>query len=73
MDGDEERLYPFIVELWPVGELNWEKLKFLPKVYVGMVQPNGNINHHFWYYQHEPKKKLILDELIDITIKNKQS
>ncbi len=38
-----------------------------------MMRPNQNINHHFWYYQHEPKETLILDESIDITIKNMKS
>ncbi len=52
-DGHEECLYPFILKLWPMGEVNREEIKFLPKVYVGMAQPNENINRPFWYCQHE--------------------
>jgi hypothetical protein len=34
-----------------------------------MAQPNENINYPLWYYQHEPKETIILDESIYITIK----
>jgi hypothetical protein len=40
MNGDEEHLYHVVLELWHVGEVNLKELKFLPKVYVGMAQPN---------------------------------
>jgi hypothetical protein len=59
--------------LWHVGELGPKELKFLPEVYDGMAQFEENINYPFWYYQHEPRQTLILDEFVDITIKNKQT
>jgi hypothetical protein len=34
-------------KLWPIGEMSLEELKFLPKVYVGMVQLDENTNHFF--------------------------
>jgi hypothetical protein len=71
-NGDEECLYHVVPELWLVGKINPKELKFLLEVYVGMAQPKDNINYPFWYYQHEPGETLILDESIDITIKNKQ-
>ncbi len=37
-----------------------------------MSQPEDNINYPFWYYQHEPRETLILDEFADIMIKNKK-
>ncbi len=70
--GDEERLYHVILELWPIGEVSPKELKFIPKVCVRMVQPKDNINYPFWYYQHEPKETLILDEFTNITIKNEK-
>jgi hypothetical protein len=48
--------------LWHVGKVSLEKLKFLLEIYVGMAQFEENINCHFWYYQHEPRQTLILDE-----------
>jgi hypothetical protein len=39
---------------------------------MGMVEPNENINYPLWYYQHEHRKTLILDESTNIMIKNKQ-
>ncbi len=47
MDGDEERLYNDILELWHVGEVSPKKLKILSKVYVGMAQLEDNINYLF--------------------------
>jgi len=37
-----------------------------------MAQPKKKIDYPFWYYQHELGERLILDESIDIMIKNKQ-
>jgi hypothetical protein len=45
MDGDKKCLYHAILELWPVGEINLEEFKFLLGVYVGMAQPEENINY----------------------------
>jgi hypothetical protein len=50
MDGNKERLYHVVPKLWLVGEVNLEKLKFLPEVYVGTAQRENNINYLFWYY-----------------------
>jgi hypothetical protein len=47
IDGDEECLYHVILELWHVRKVNLENLKFLPEIYVGMVQPKDNINYPF--------------------------
>jgi hypothetical protein len=44
INGDEEHVIP---KLWTIGEVDPEKLKFLPKIYVKMAQLNENINHHF--------------------------
>ncbi len=55
-NGDEECLYLAILELWSLGEINQKELKFLPKVYVGVVQPEENINYLSWYHKHEPGK-----------------
>jgi hypothetical protein len=46
-DGDEERLYHVVLELWHVGEVSLKELKFLPEVYVGMAQLEDNINYPF--------------------------
>jgi hypothetical protein len=47
MNGDKEHLYHAILELWHVGEVSPEELKFLPEVYVRMAQPEDNINYFF--------------------------
>jgi hypothetical protein len=45
--GDDECLYHAVPKLWPIGEINPKKLKFLPKIYVGMAQPENNMNYPF--------------------------
>jgi hypothetical protein len=70
-DGNDERLYHVVPKLWPIGEVSPKESKFLPEVYVGMVQPKENTNYPFWYYQHEFVETLIHDEFVDIMIKNK--
>jgi hypothetical protein len=72
MDGDKERFYHVVPKLWHVGKVSPQELKFLLEVYVGMAQPKKNINYPFWYYQHEPREILILDESTNIMIKNKK-
>jgi hypothetical protein len=72
MDGNKECVYHVVPELWLVGEVSIEELKFLPEIYVRMAQPEDNINYPFWYYQHEPRETLILDEFVHIMIKKKQ-
>jgi hypothetical protein len=47
MDQDEEHLYHAIQKLWHVGKVSLEKLKFLPEVYVEMMQLEKNINYFF--------------------------
>jgi hypothetical protein len=46
-NGNTECLYHVIPELWLVGEVSIKELKFLPKLYVGMVQPEKNIIYPF--------------------------
>jgi hypothetical protein len=38
-NGDEECLHHAIPELWHVEEVSPKELKFILKIYVGMVQP----------------------------------
>jgi hypothetical protein len=47
-----------------------KELSFLPDVFCEMLQVDG-LSEHF--YHHEPRKTLILDEIIDIVIRNKFS
>jgi hypothetical protein len=72
MDGDKACLYHVVPELWLFGEVSIEEFKLLLEVYVGMAQLEENIHYPLWYYQHELRETLILDEFVDIMIKNKQ-
>jgi hypothetical protein len=57
--------------LWPIGEVSPKESKFLPEVYVGIAQLEDSNNYPLWYYQHEHGETLILDEFVDIMIRNK--
>jgi hypothetical protein len=50
MDGDDVCLYYIVPKLWSIGEASPKELKFLPEVYVEMVQLDQNINYPFCYY-----------------------
>jgi len=47
MDGNKKHLYDVIPELWPIGEISLEELKFFPEVYVEMAQLKYDINYPF--------------------------
>ncbi len=70
-DHDEERMYETILELWPMKEVAPTELSFLQDVFCGMLQAKENMKYPEHFYQHELGEALILDELVDIAIKNK--
>jgi hypothetical protein len=58
-------------KLWPIGEVSPNDLKFVLKIFYGMLQPNKTLNYWVWSYHHELEKMLILYEYANVTIKNK--
>ncbi len=52
--------------------MSLEDLKFLANVYCGMLQPKKPLNFLIWFYHDEPKKVMILNELIDVTKKDEK-
>ncbi len=68
----EEQLYNVVPELWPIGEITSEKLHFLKEINCGMLQPEDIVDYPVYFYEHQPGKVLILDEVVDIIVKNKK-
>jgi hypothetical protein len=66
-DGDEENIYEVVPKLWLVAE----ELSFLSDVFCNMLQPDESMSFSKHFYHHEPREALILDERMDMTIKNK--
>jgi hypothetical protein len=50
-----------------------KELSFLPNVFGEMLQVDEMMDCLEHFYHHEPRKTLILDEIIDIVIRNKFS
>jgi hypothetical protein len=68
----EEQLYNAVPKLWPIREVAPEELYFLKEIDYGMLQPEENPEHPIYFYKHQLGEVLILDETIDVTIKDKK-
>jgi hypothetical protein len=69
-DEKEEHLYNATFELWPIGEVALEKIFFLKEIEYGMLQPKEKPKCAVYFYQHQLGKVIILDEVIDVTVKD---
>jgi hypothetical protein len=72
LEQEEEQLYNVVPKLWPIGEVVLEELYFLKEIDCGMLQPKDRVDYPVYFYEHQPRKALILDEATDITVKNKK-
>jgi hypothetical protein len=68
----EGQLYNAVPKLWPIGEVALEELYFLKEIDCGMLQPKDKIDYPVYFYEHQLKKALTLDEVANITIKDKK-
>jgi hypothetical protein len=68
---DKEKLYEATLDLWPIGKVVPKEPMFLPYVFCGMVQTNNGIDYPMHFYWHEFGMVLVFNEVVDITIKNK--
>lgn len=66
-DGDQEKLYEVVPKLWLVAK----ELSFISDVFCNMLQPDESMNFSKHFYHHEPREASILDDRMDMTIKNK--
>ncbi len=71
LNKDKEKLYETMFELWPIGKVVPKEPMFLPYVFCGMVQTKEGIDYPMHFYQHEFGMVLVFNEIVDITIKNK--
>jgi hypothetical protein len=71
-DEEEEQLYNAVLELWPIGEVAFEELYFLKEIEYGMLQPKEKPKYVVDFYQHQHGEVLILDEVVDVTVKHKK-
>jgi hypothetical protein len=65
-----EQLYNALPELWHVGEVAIEELYFLKEIDYGMLQPKDRVDYLVYFYEHQLGEVLILDEVIDIIVKD---
>jgi hypothetical protein len=68
----EEQFHNAVLKLWLLGEVTPKELYFLKEIDVGMLQrPKNKIDYLVYFYEHQPRKALTLDEVVDITVKDK--
>jgi hypothetical protein len=60
------------LKLWHVGEVVPKKLYFLKEIDCGMLQPKNKVDDSVYFYEHQPRETLILDEATNIIIKDKK-
>ncbi len=60
-----------MLELWPIGKIVPKEPMFLPYVFYGLVQTNKGIDYPMHFYWDEFGMVLVFNEVVDITIKNK--
>jgi hypothetical protein len=69
-EWEEEQLYNVIPKLWPIREVAPEEVYLFKKIDYGMLQPKDKVDYRVYFYEHQLRKTLILDEVVDITIKD---
>jgi len=72
-EQEKKELYKTIPELWPRGEVVPEELYFLFEIDCGMLQLEDKNEYSIFFYEHQQGEALILDKVIDITIKDKNN
>jgi hypothetical protein len=61
-----------VPELWLVGEMAPEELYFLKEIDYGMFQLKEKLEYPIYFYKHQPREVLILDEITNVTVKDKK-
>jgi hypothetical protein len=59
---NEKCHYQTILDLWPIGKVSLNELKFLPYIFCRMT----TIIYPTWFYHYEVGGMLILDEFINV-------
>ncbi len=57
------------IKLWPMGEIMPKDLYFLKEIYCGMLQLEDKVDYPMYFYGHQPREVLILDEATNIIVK----
>ncbi len=58
--------------LWHVGKVALEELYLLKNIDYGMFQLEKNLEYLVYFFQHQLGEVLILDEYVDVAIKDKK-
>jgi len=69
-EQEKEQVYNAILKLWLVGEVVPKELYFLKEIDCGMLQPEDKVHYSMYFYEHQPRETLILDEATDIIVKD---
>ncbi len=72
LDEEEEQLHDVVLELWPIGEMALEESYFLKEIHYGMLQSKEKLEYLVYFYQHQLREVLILDEIANVTVKDKK-
>jgi hypothetical protein len=57
-------------KLWHVGEVVPKEQYFLKEIDCGMLQPEDLVDYPMHFYEHQLGEVLILDEVVDIIVKD---
>jgi hypothetical protein len=58
------------LELWPLREITVEEIYFKKEIDYGMLQSKNKVDYLVLFYEHQPGEILILDEVVDINVKD---
>jgi hypothetical protein len=67
---EKEQLYNAVPKLWPIGEMAPKELYFLKEIDCGILQPKEEPKYPIYFYKHQLGEVFILDEVVDVTIKD---
>jgi hypothetical protein len=68
----EKQFYNVVHVLWHVREVALKELYFLKKIDYGMFQQKKNLEYPVYFYQSHLGEVLILDEFVDVAVKDKK-
>lgn len=49
-------------KVWPIGEMALKEFYFLKKLYCGTMQLEHKVDYHVYFYEHQLREALILDQ-----------
>ncbi len=72
LSKQEEQLYNVALKLLLLEEITLKNIYLKKEIDCGMLQPKDKIDYPMYFHEHQPREALILDEVVDIIVKDKK-